>query len=120
MDDHLGAEISAGTITAKQDALDYLTWTFFFRRLHKNPTYYGLEISIEDQDSITAMEAANNFLVEIVDKSVNELADSGCVVAYSNGDVESTALGKIASYYYLVSMREPDMLIGTNGLGLVA
>jgi antiviral helicase SLH1 len=83
--------------------------------LHKNPTYYGLEISVEEQDSLTAMEAANSFLVEIVDKSVNELVDSGCVVSYSNGDVESTALGKIASYYYLVGV--PTMS-GVCGWGL--
>lgn len=103
VDDHLGAEISAGTIMTKQDALDYLTWTFFFRRLHKNPTYYGLDISIENQDSLSAQEEANNFLVKIVNTSVTELVNSGCVRAYSNGDVESTALGKIASYYYLAS-----------------
>ncbi|KAH0615094.1 uncharacterized protein H6S33_000730 [Morchella sextelata] len=101
VDDHLGAEISAGTITAKQDALDYLTWTFFFRRLHKNPTYYGLNISVEDQDSLTAQELANDFIVDIVEKSVSELVKSGCVRSFSNGDVESTPLGKIASYYYL-------------------
>lgn len=121
VDDHLGAEISAGTITAKQDALDYLTWTFFFRRLHKNPTYYGLDIHIEDQDSLTAMEAANEFLVKIVDTSVSELTKSGCVVSYSNGDVESTALGKIASYYYLVSsLVVNEEVVGADGWGLVA
>ena len=31
--DHLNAEIVAGTISSKQEALDYLTWTYFFRRL---------------------------------------------------------------------------------------
>lgn len=106
VDDHLGAEVSTGTISKKQDALDYLTWTFLFRRLHKNPTYYGLEIPLEEQDSAPATQELNRYLVEMVDNSMLELSKSGCVVAYPNGDLESTPLGKIASYYYLVGSPE--------------
>lgn len=101
LDNHLGAEASAGTIGTKQDALDYLTWTFFFRRLHKNPSYYGLEISSEEHNTVAAQQLANEFMVELVDKSLGELSESGCVTLHSNGDVDSTPLGKIMSYYYL-------------------
>ncbi len=41
--DHFNAEIVAGTVTTRQDAMDYLTWTYFFRRLLQNPSYYNLE-----------------------------------------------------------------------------
>lgn len=101
LDNHLGAEASAGTIGTKQDALDYLTWTFFFRRLHKNPSYYGLKISSEEHNTIAAQQLANEFMVELVEKSLGELAESGCVALHSNGDVDPTPLGKIMSYYYL-------------------
>lgn len=101
LDNHLAAEVSAETIITKQDALDYLTWTFFFRRLHKNPSYYGLEISAEEHNSIAAQQMANDFMIEMVDKSLNELAESKCVEVYPNGDVDPTPLGKIMSYYYL-------------------
>lgn len=101
LDNHLGAEVSAGTIITKQDALDYLTWTFFFRRLHKNPSYYGLEISAEEHNSTAAQTLANEYMISLVDKSLEALAESSCITLYSNGDVDSTALGKIMSYYYL-------------------
>jgi antiviral helicase SLH1 len=101
LDNHLGAEVSAETIATKQDALDYLTWTFFFRRLHKNPSYYGLQISAEEHNTITAQQMANEYMISMVDTSLGELEESKCLVLHPNGDVESTALGKIMSYYYL-------------------
>ncbi|TGO11321.1 hypothetical protein BTUL_0112g00110 [Botrytis tulipae] len=101
LDNHLGAEVSAETITTKQDALDYLTWTFFFRRLHKNPSYYGLEISAEEHNTIAAQQMANDYMISMVDKSLDELAESKCLEIYPNGNIDSTPLGKIMSYYYL-------------------
>lgn len=101
LDNHLGAEVSAGTISTTQDALDYLTWTFFFRRLHKNPSYYGLEISSEEHNTIAAQKLADDFMIGLVDSSLRALANSGCIALHANGDVDSTPLGKIMSYYYL-------------------
>ena len=101
LDNHLGAEASAGTISTKQDAMDYLTWTFFFRRLHKNPSYYGLEISADEHNTIAAQQLANDYLVELVNGCLSELADSGCITLHSNIDVDPTPLGKIMSFYYL-------------------
>ncbi|KAH8689942.1 putative DEAD/DEAH box helicase [Talaromyces proteolyticus] len=102
LDNHLGAEVSAGTIVTKQDALDYLTWTFFFRRLHKNPSYYGLEISADEHNTIAAQQIAAEFMIDLVDKSLSELAESSCVILDSaTGEVDPTPFGKIMSYYYL-------------------
>ncbi|KAK8118613.1 Sec63 Brl domain-containing protein [Apiospora kogelbergensis] len=101
LDNHLCAEVSAETIVTKQDALDYLTWTFFFRRLHKNPSYYGLEVSAEEHNTIAAQQMANDFMIEMVNNSLDQLADSKCVEVFPNGDVDPTPLGKIMSYYYL-------------------
>ncbi|SPO05999.1 probable RNA helicase [Cephalotrichum gorgonifer] len=104
LDNHLCAEISAGTIVTKQDALDYLTWTFFFRRLHKNPSFYGLEISAEEHNSIEAQKLANEFMIGMVDGSLAELEKSRCIEMQGTGDVDPTPLGKIMSYYYLSHM----------------
>ncbi|KAL9074921.1 MAG: hypothetical protein Q9157_004217 [Trypethelium eluteriae] len=101
LDNHFAAEVSAQTIATKQDALDYLTWTFLFRRLHKNPSFYGLEISAEEHNTIAAQQMAQEYMIEMVDNSFSELAESGCVTIEPNGDVDPTPMGKIMSYYYL-------------------
>lgn len=42
---HINAEICAGTISTKQDAIDFLTWTYFFRRLEQVPFASSLMFS---------------------------------------------------------------------------
>jgi len=42
MHDHLISEIVSGSIESKQDAVDWITWTFMYRRLSLNPNYYNL------------------------------------------------------------------------------
>jgi activating signal cointegrator complex subunit 3 len=84
----------AGTVKTKQDAMDYLTWTYFFRRLLRNPAYYHLE-DLED-DNI------NTFLSSIVSGKINELEQSYCVGVDDDGaTLIPQILGYIASYYYL-------------------
>ncbi len=65
MADHFNAEVVAGTIASKQDAIDYLTWTFFYRRLLQNPSYYNLES--------TEMEDVSEFLSDMVETTMTTL-----------------------------------------------
>lgn len=67
----MNAEIVAGTVTSKQDAMDYVTWTYFFRRLVMNPSYYHLED--------TTSSAINVFLSEVVADVLNQLQNSHCI-----------------------------------------
>ncbi|KAH8295111.1 hypothetical protein KR018_007271 [Drosophila ironensis] len=90
--EHINAEIVAGTVQTKQAALDYLTWTYFFRRLLKNPSYYQLE-EIEP-------EKVNAFMSNLVERVVFELSSAACLVE-RDGCLVPTFLGRISSYYYL-------------------
>ena len=87
--DHFNAEIVAGTIASKQDAVDRVTWTYFFRRLVKNPTYYDLE-SVEH-------EALNAFLSALVENALAQLEDARCVATREDDCVEPLLLGRVAS-----------------------
>lgn len=102
--DHLNAEVVAGTITSRQDALDYLTWTYFYRRLLQNPAYYDLEDATP--------EGVSAYLSQLVEAALTDLAEAGCVTvdeldedadAAGNGGgaVLPTPLGRVASFYYL-------------------
>ncbi|NXK30981.1 ASCC3 protein, partial [Piprites chloris] len=92
--DHLNAEIAAGTITSKQDAMDYITWTYFFRRLIMNPSYYNLDDVSHD--------TMNKYLSSLVEKSLFDLECSYCIeIGEDNRSIEPLTYGRIASYYYL-------------------
>lgn len=43
--DHFNAEIVAKTIENKQDAVDWCTWTWFYRRLMQNPGVSGSDVA---------------------------------------------------------------------------
>lgn len=86
MEDHIGAEISARTIKTRQEALDFLTWTFLFRRIHANPSYYDVE-------------DVNKWMVERVDQCLSELEASSCLIR--GEQLTPTPFLKIASFYYM-------------------
>ncbi|ABN64909.2 DNA-directed DNA polymerase [Scheffersomyces stipitis CBS 6054] len=93
LDNHIGAEISAGTISTRQEAMDFLTWTFLYRRAHNNPTYYGIE------DTTTA--GVSQFLSDLIDDTIENLMESKCVLLGGKDELIPTAFLHISSYYYL-------------------
>ncbi|CAG6016100.1 unnamed protein product, partial [Menidia menidia] len=94
LSDHLNAEIAAGTISSKQDAMDYITWTYFFRRLVMNPSYYSLED--------ISHESINKYLSTLVERSLRDLECSYCIeIKEDDRTIEPLTYGRISSYYYL-------------------
>uniref|UniRef100_A0A0N4ZRT8 U5 small nuclear ribonucleoprotein 200 kDa helicase n=1 Tax=Parastrongyloides trichosuri TaxID=131310 RepID=A0A0N4ZRT8_PARTI len=92
---HINAEICAGIITNKQDAMNYLTGTYFYRRLFNNPSFYGVEEATK--------ESLISFLVNTIDDSLQKLIDAGCIKFTNNSKMffKSTPYGKLGSNFYL-------------------
>jgi activating signal cointegrator complex subunit 3 len=91
--DHLNAEIVSGSVFSKQSAVEFLTWTYFFRRLAQNPSFYGLERV--DQKNM------NYYLSKLIQNTIAALQEADCCVVNENDTITPTTLGAIASFYYL-------------------
>lgn len=88
--DHLNAEIVAGTIRTCQEALDYLTWTYFFRRLMQNPAFYGIT-SLKEEE-------INSHLTNLISAAVLTLEKSQCLVV--------DEVLNFTIYYYLLGITQ--------------
>ncbi|XP_039281589.1 putative U5 small nuclear ribonucleoprotein 200 kDa helicase [Nilaparvata lugens] len=91
--DHFNAEIVTKTIENKQDAVDYLTWTFLYRRLTQNPNYYNLQ-------GVTHRHLSDH-LSELVENTLQDLEHSKCISVEEEMDCQPLNLGMIAAYYYI-------------------
>ncbi len=113
--EHFNAEIAAETITNARDCMEYLTYTYFFRRLVMNPSYYGLL-----DCSPLGIEQHLSTLCAAV---VRDLQQCECITVSEDQDFQPTVLGRIASYYYLqyrtvglVKGRFQQLLASSHGL----
>ncbi|KAG9146680.1 hypothetical protein Leryth_005025 [Lithospermum erythrorhizon] len=91
--DNINAEVVVGVIQNKQDAVDYLTWTFMYRRLTQNPNYYNLQG--------VSHRHLSDHLSELVENTLTDLEASKCVAIEDDNLLSPLNLGMIASYYYI-------------------
>jgi pre-mRNA-splicing helicase BRR2 len=81
-------------VSNKQDAVDFLTWTFFYRRIAQNPNYYNLQ-------GVTHRHISDH-LSELIESTLSDLSKSRCILIDENEmDVSALNLGMIAAYYYI-------------------
>lgn len=88
----MNAEINSGVIKDPTTFIDWITWTYFFRRLVKNPTYYNCK----DSSPNSIKEYLNNLVATVF----SELIDAKCIEKEDNS-YKTTFLGKLAAFYYL-------------------
>eukprot|EP00300_Choanocystis_sp_HF-7_P015400 c19039_g1_i4.p1 GENE.c19039_g1_i4~~c19039_g1_i4.p1 ORF type:complete len:914 (+),score=259.58 c19039_g1_i4:623-3364(+) len=91
--DHLCAEIVTKTVETKQDAVDYLTWTFLYRRLTQNPNYYNLQG--------VSYRHLSDHLSELVETTLTDLEQCKAITVQNEMELHALNLGMIASYYYI-------------------
>ncbi|MFB6128893.1 MAG: helicase-related protein, partial [Halorhabdus sp.] len=85
LDAHLNAEIAMGTIRDLDDVLDWLETTFYYVRANNAPERYDAAGSLREQASST----------------MRGLVDRGFVEMDDDLRVSATALGRLASRFYL-------------------
>jgi replicative superfamily II helicase len=107
INENLNAEIASGTIHNIADCVGYLSWTYYARRVKKNPMYYGAESSNP--------EHVEDRILDFVKESIETLRSQGCIDILDLdefAEIAPTTLGIAASQYYLSHRTPKQMQVG--------
>lgn len=101
------AEISTKMIASTQDAVDWTTYTYFYRRLLANPSYYGM--------TDTSHEGLSAHLSELVESTLKELSEAK-IIDLDEDDDTITPLNPamIAAYYNISFITMQTFLLSLN------
>ncbi|GAW82695.1 RNA helicase [Plasmodium gonderi] len=109
LNEHINAEICSKIINNKEDIFNYLTKSYYFKRLFSNPSYYIKEVQYvqlfeNNKLSNQAKKVIYEHLNKIIDNTITFLEMNNCIQVtledYTH-KYSSTPLGHIASVYYL-------------------
>lgn len=90
--DVLNAAVTSRTVASMQDAIEWLTWFFFYRRLPQNPNFYSLDGVSDAQLS--------DFLSTLIENTATDLQDAGAV-AIDEQSLEPLNLGVLSAHLYI-------------------
>lgn len=77
---HLNAEAASGRVQDVLGCVDYLSYTYYFRRLLRNPSYYGLEATDD--------ESVQRHLLGLIESTLADLARAGCIEVQEAADLD--------------------------------
>lgn len=112
--DLLIAEISYSVIRSKQDCVDWLAYTYFYRRLHANPSFYGVKDVSSYGISAYLTELVEATLADLQNSSVIEIEDIEKPEDADEQDVEeiiAPLTGCLVSAHYNISFLSLNMLL---------
>ncbi|KAL2262858.1 hypothetical protein VTK26DRAFT_9245 [Humicola hyalothermophila] len=107
-------EISTKMIESGEDAINWATFTYFYRRLLANPSYYSLTDPTHDGLSQYLSDMVENTLTELAESKIIEMDEEDGTVAPQNAAM-------IAAYYnishvtmetFLLSLKQSTKLKG--------
>ena len=102
------SEISTKIIGSTQDAVDWATYTYFYRRLLANPSYYGL--------TDTSHEGLSAHLSELVENTLKELSEAKIVELDEEDDtITPLNAAMIAAYYNVSFITMQTFLLSLTG-----
>ncbi|KAI9886820.1 MAG: hypothetical protein M1823_001392 [Watsoniomyces obsoletus] len=102
------AEISTKMIGSTQDAVDWATYTYFYRRLLANPSYYSL--------TDTSHEGLSTHLSELVETTLKDLAEAKIIDLDEEDDtVTPLNAAMIAAYYNISFITMQTFLLSLTG-----
>ena len=101
------AEISTKMIGSTQDAIDWSTYTYFYRRLLANPSFYGL--------LDTSHEGLSSYLSELVETTLKDLEEAKMIELDEEDDtITPLNPSMIAAYYNISFVTMQTFLLSLN------
>ena len=93
--DNLNAEVNLGTVSNLSEAVIWISYTYLFVRMRKNPMAYGIPYSeVQKDPMLTAI------LTEFMKKTAQFLHKLG-LVFFRSESLKITELGRICSLFYI-------------------
>ena len=102
------SEISTKVIASTQDAVDWATYTYFYRRLLANPSYYGL-VDVSH-------EGLSTFLSDLIETTLKDLTEAKLIELDEEDDtVTPLNPAMIAAYYNISYITIQTFLLSLTG-----
>eukprot|EP00871_Galdieria_phlegrea_P002639 jgi/Galph1/3376/GphlegSOOS_G2035.1 len=110
--DLLNAEIASRIVETKQDAVDLITWTLYYRRLAQNPNYYGMTGS--------SPKHISDHLSELIETALEELESCKCIAIQQEAEQGEQEDNDMMEDAKKNTREEADSALGPLNLGMIA